>query len=130
MNWANLSVEPSRRGAHRARLGTDWRRRRRAAGTVVRVCFGNARAARRCALSATARSGFFSVKGFGLVSTGTVVAGAVEEGASVDVLPSGRSARVRTIQQHGQTVARASAGDRAAINSSVLNSNRSSAATY
>ena len=52
----------------------------------------------------------FSVKGFGLVGTGTVVAGTVDEGASVDVLPSGRSARVRTIQQHGQAVARASAG--------------------
>jgi len=58
----------------------------------------------------------FSVKGFGLVGTGTVVSGAVDEGAWVDVLPSGHSARVRTIQQHGQTVARASAGDRAAIN--------------
>ena len=58
----------------------------------------------------------FSVKGFGLVGTGTVVAGAVEQGASVDILPSGHSARVRTIQQHGQTVKRAVAGDRAAIN--------------
>ena len=58
----------------------------------------------------------FSVKGFGLVGTGTVVAGAVQEGALVDILPSGHSARVRTIQRHGQKVRHAAAGDRAAIN--------------
>ena len=58
----------------------------------------------------------FSIKGFGLVCTGTVVAGQIREGASVDLLPAGRSARVRTIQTHGQDVAEAGAGDRAAIN--------------
>jgi len=58
----------------------------------------------------------FSVKGFGLVGTGTVVAGAVQEGALVDILPSGHSARVRTIQRHGQKVRQAATGDRAAIN--------------
>ncbi len=58
----------------------------------------------------------FSVKGFGLVCTGTVVAGAIAEGAAVDVLPAGHAARVRSAQTHGRAVSAVTAGDRAAIN--------------
>jgi selenocysteine-specific elongation factor len=58
----------------------------------------------------------FSVPGFGTVATGTVFAGAVATGDVVELLPAGLSARVRTIQVHGQTVDRALAGQRAALN--------------
>lgn len=58
----------------------------------------------------------FSVPGFGTVATGTIFAGVVETGDVVELLPSGLSARVRTLQVHGQTVERAQAGQRAALN--------------
>ncbi|KEO81361.1 selenocysteine-specific translation elongation factor [Tumebacillus flagellatus] len=58
----------------------------------------------------------FSVPGFGTVVTGTVFAGSLETGEVVEVLPQGLPARVRTIQVHGQTVERAQAGQRAALN--------------
>jgi len=58
----------------------------------------------------------FLVKGFGLVCTGTVLGGELGEGDSVEVQPAGRAGRVRGLQQHGQTVSRVKAGDRAAIN--------------
>ena len=58
----------------------------------------------------------FGVKGFGLVCTGTVQAGALIEGDRVEIAPEGRLARVRRLQQHGATVQEVRAGDRAAIN--------------
>ena len=58
----------------------------------------------------------FVVKGFGLVSTGTVLSGSLREGEMVEMLPSCRQIRVRGIQQHGELVEAVSTGDRAAIN--------------
>ena len=58
----------------------------------------------------------FGVKGFGLVCTGTVQAGALAEGDRVEIAPEDQSARVRRLQQHGATVQEVRAGDRAAIN--------------
>lgn len=58
----------------------------------------------------------FGVKGFGLVCTGTVQAGALAEGDRVEVAPAGPLARVRRLQQHGVAVQAVRAGDRAAIN--------------
>lgn len=58
----------------------------------------------------------FGVKGFGLVCTGTVQAGALAEGDRVEVAPEGPLARVRRLQQHGAAVQAVRAGDRAAIN--------------
>jgi selenocysteine-specific elongation factor len=58
----------------------------------------------------------FSLKGFGTVVTGTVHAGAVSAGDTLEVLPSGLKARVRGVQVHGGEVMKAFAGQRAAIN--------------
>ena len=58
----------------------------------------------------------FGVKGFGLVCTGTVQAGALAEGDRVEIAPEGRLVRVRRLQQHGAAVQAVRAGDRAAIN--------------
>lgn len=58
----------------------------------------------------------FGVKGFGLVCTGTVQAGALAEGDRVEIAPEGRLVRVRRLQQHGASVQEVRAGDRAAIN--------------
>ena len=58
----------------------------------------------------------FSMKGFGTVVTGTLVAGQLETGDEVEALPSGRRARVRGLQVHGDTVERAFAGTRTAVN--------------
>lgn len=58
----------------------------------------------------------FSVHGFGTVATGTLVSGVVAAGDEVVLQPSGRSARVRGLQVHGVTEARAAAGQRVAVN--------------
>lgn len=58
----------------------------------------------------------FSVKGFGTVVTGTLVAGEIAEGAEMELLPVGKKGRVRGVQTHGQTIESVRAGQRAAIN--------------
>jgi selenocysteine-specific elongation factor len=58
----------------------------------------------------------FTMKGFGTVVTGTLVAGVIREAEEVEALPSGRRARVRGLQVHGEEVDRASAGTRTAVN--------------
>lgn len=63
----------------------------------------------------------FARKGFGVVVTGTLVAGTLREGDPVAVGPSGPShgllgARVRGLQVHGEAVKEARAGSRVAVN--------------
>lgn len=58
----------------------------------------------------------FSVKGFGAVVTGTLASGEIVEGGEMELLPDRKKIRVRGLQTHGQTVHRASAGQRVAVN--------------
>ncbi len=58
----------------------------------------------------------FSVKGFGAVITGTLIAGEIAETNEMEVLPIGRKVRVRGVQTHGKTVKSAHAGQRTAVN--------------
>ena len=59
----------------------------------------------------------FTVKGFGTVVTGTLIAGKVAIGDEVEILPGNhRRARVRGIQVHGRTLSEARAGERTAVN--------------
>jgi selenocysteine-specific elongation factor len=57
----------------------------------------------------------FSVRGTGTVVTGTVWSGAVAREADVRLLPSGRHARLKKIEQHGAAVSVARTGVRAAL---------------
>jgi selenocysteine-specific elongation factor len=58
----------------------------------------------------------FSMKGFGTVVTGTLVGGELLAGEELEALPSGRRARVRGVEVHGEAVERATAGSRTAVN--------------
>ncbi len=59
----------------------------------------------------------FTIKGFGTVVTGTLIAGRIRTGEELELLPSaGRRARVRGIQVHSQAMQEARAGERTAIN--------------
>ncbi len=58
----------------------------------------------------------FSMKGFGTVVTGTIASGSVGQDDEVEILPRGLEVRVRGLQVHGEKEARASAGQRAALN--------------
>jgi selenocysteine-specific elongation factor len=58
----------------------------------------------------------FSMKGFGTVVTGTLVAGTVREEEELEVFPSGRTTRVRGVQVHGAPAESAAAGQRTALN--------------
>src|SRR5437016_5473611 len=67
----------------------------------------------------------FTIKGFGAVVTGTLIAGEINEGDELDLLPApsltvgflpGRRVRVRGVQVHGAAIKQANAGQRTAIN--------------
>ncbi|MBD0369646.1 MAG: selenocysteine-specific translation elongation factor [Pyrinomonadaceae bacterium] len=58
----------------------------------------------------------FTMRGFGAVVTGTLVAGEISEGDELELLPVGKRVRVRGLQVHGKAVERAGAGERTAIN--------------
>jgi selenocysteine-specific elongation factor len=58
----------------------------------------------------------FTLKGIGTVVTGTLWTGALEAGQEVRIEPSGRTARIRSVQVHDHPVERAAAGQRVALN--------------
>lgn len=58
----------------------------------------------------------FTVAGFGTVVTGTLHDGALSVGDDVEVLPSGRRARIRSLQTHSTPVERGLPGMRVAAN--------------
>jgi len=62
----------------------------------------------------------FAMSGFGTVVTGTLVGGALRQGAEVSVLPAGRRVRIRGLQQHNRPVEEAQPGSRTAVNLSGL----------
>jgi len=58
----------------------------------------------------------FTIRGFGTVVTGTLIAGSVAVGEELEILPSGLHARVRGLEVFGKPCRQASAGQRTAVN--------------
>ncbi|MGH9514765.1 MAG: selenocysteine-specific translation elongation factor [Terriglobales bacterium] len=58
----------------------------------------------------------FTMKGFGTVVTGTLLAGTIRREDELQLFPSGKKARVRGVQIHGATTEKAVAGERTALN--------------
>lgn len=58
----------------------------------------------------------FTIAGAGTVVTGTLWSGSVKRDDAVELYPSHRSARVRSVQVHGAQVDKASVGQRVALN--------------
>lgn len=58
----------------------------------------------------------FTIKGHGVVATGSVLSGQASVGDSVMLYPKGEVVRVRGLEWHGKKVDNVSAGQRAAIN--------------
>jgi selenocysteine-specific elongation factor len=58
----------------------------------------------------------FTMKGFGTVVTGTLIAGHVRKEEEIEIFPSQRTTRVRGIQVHGHAANEARAGQRTAMN--------------
>lgn len=58
----------------------------------------------------------FSMKGFGAVVTGTLIAGKIKKEEEVEIFPVRKRARVRGVQVHGTTTDQAGAGQRTALN--------------
>jgi selenocysteine-specific elongation factor len=58
----------------------------------------------------------FTIKGFGTVVTGTLMAGTLTVDDRVEVFPRAVQAKVRGLQTHGHPVERAAAGQRTAVN--------------
>ena len=58
----------------------------------------------------------FTMKGFGTVVTGTLVAGTIHKEEELEVFPAGKRVRVRGVQVHGSPAETAVAGQRTALN--------------
>ena len=58
----------------------------------------------------------FTIKGFGTVVTGTLIAGTIRKEDELQLFPSGKRVRVRGVQVHGQKADTAVAGERTALN--------------
>ena len=58
----------------------------------------------------------FTMSGFGTVVTGTLWGGVIKQGDTLELLPSGKQARVRSLQVHGEKRGEAFAGERVAVN--------------
>lgn len=58
----------------------------------------------------------FTMKGFGTVVTGTLVAGSIKVGEEVQILPEGLISHIRGIQVHNKPAGEAWSGQRTAIN--------------
>ena len=58
----------------------------------------------------------FTMKGFGTVVTGTLIAGSIRREDELETYPGGKRVRVRGIQVHGELAERANAGQRTALN--------------
>lgn len=65
----------------------------------------------------------FTMKGFGTVITGSCLGGKIEVGETLQILPSGILAKVRGLQVHNETVEKAGAGLRTAVNFQGLEKN-------
>ncbi len=58
----------------------------------------------------------FTMKGFGVIVTGTLVSGTIRKEDELEVFPNGQRVRVRGVQVHGQNTDQAVAGQRTALN--------------
>jgi selenocysteine-specific elongation factor len=58
----------------------------------------------------------FSVAGFGTVVTGTLIDGSLSIGQEVELIPSGKRARIRGLESHKKKVEEAPPGSRVAVN--------------
>jgi selenocysteine-specific elongation factor len=58
----------------------------------------------------------FTIRGAGTVATGTLWSGAIAKADELELLPAARRVRVRAVQVHDQSVERALAGQRVAVN--------------
>ena len=58
----------------------------------------------------------FTMKGFGTVVTGTLIAGTIRKEDELELFPSGKRLRVRGLQVHGKPADQAIAGERTAVN--------------
>jgi selenocysteine-specific elongation factor len=58
----------------------------------------------------------FTIKGFGTVVTGTLVAGSISKEDELELYPRRKKVRVRGVQVHGTSAGKAVAGERTALN--------------
>ncbi|MGA3090209.1 MAG: selenocysteine-specific translation elongation factor [Terriglobales bacterium] len=66
----------------------------------------------------------FTMKGFGTVVTGTLVAGTIRKEEELEVFPGAQRVRVRGVQVHGQPAEAALAGERTALNLAGISTER------
>jgi selenocysteine-specific elongation factor len=58
----------------------------------------------------------FTLRGIGVIATGTLTGGILQRGQAVVIQPGGRTTRIRSMQSHGQEAAQCEPGTRVAVN--------------
>jgi selenocysteine-specific elongation factor len=58
----------------------------------------------------------FTISGFGVVVTGTLLGGSLKAGQEIEIQPKGVRARIRGMQSHEESIERAEPGQRVAVN--------------
>lgn len=58
----------------------------------------------------------FSISGFGTIVTGTLISGSIKKDDKLEIYPTDKKAKIRSIQVHGKDVKECFAGQRSAIN--------------
>ena len=58
----------------------------------------------------------FSISGFGTIVTGTLISGSIKKDDELEIYPTGKKVKIRSIQVHGKDVKECFAGQRSAIN--------------
>ena len=58
----------------------------------------------------------FSIKGAGTIVAGTVLSGEIKPGDRIDILPTGKTARIKKVQVHNKLREKSTIGERVAIN--------------
>ncbi len=58
----------------------------------------------------------FTLKGHGTLITGTLLSGSTRVGDEIEIMPKGHRSRIRSIQNHGNSVEKAEAGHRISMN--------------
>lgn len=58
----------------------------------------------------------FSISGFGTIVTGTLISGSIKKDDELEIYPTDKKAKIRSIQVHGKDVKECFAGQRSAIN--------------
>src|SRR5438034_826600 len=83
---------------------------------LISSCWSSAPVRDAAAITRLPIDRVFTMKGFGTVVTGTLIAGTIRRDDELELFPANRHVRARAVQVHGTSAEQAIAGQRTAVN--------------